>query len=363
MTVLARSAGSAGRIAAGKPIKLVIWDLDDTLWDGVLLEGDRPALFPHLKRVIVGLDELGILQSIASRNDCAVACGHLRDLDILQYFLAPRIDWSAKSQSVATIVETLNIGLDCVLFIDDQGFEREEVCCAHPQVRTLSASEARYLLDDPQIMPAVVTDDAPLRRVRYLEAEVRARSEREFTGPAEQFLRSLNLELTVDRATASDLDRTEELIARTNQLNSTGVLYSRDELQCFLASSRHTLLVASLRDRFGDYGRVGIVLLEAADDIWTVKLLLVSCRVLSRGIGPILLSCMLHHARGAKAQLRVEFRETGRNRPMRVALMMTGFTEKALHGGAIHLYHDGTAIPALPPHLLVRSHLSEGGLP
>lgn len=350
MTVLAQSAGTYGRIAPGKPIKLVVWDLDNTLWDGVLLEGEPPPLFPDSKRIIVGLDQLGILQSIASRNDCVVATDHLRHLEIVQYFLAPRIDWCAKSQSVASIAEALNLGLDSVLFVDDQVFEREEVRAAHPQVRTLSASESRCLLGDPQIRPAVLTEDAPLRRSRYLEEEARVRGEREFTGPPEQFLSSLNLQLTIDRATTSDLDRVEELIARTNQLNSTGALYSRDDLQSFMTSASYTLLVASLRDRFGDYGKIGVALLETAADIWTVKLFLVSCRVLSRGIGPVLLGCLLRHARGAGARLQVQFRDTGRNRPMRVALMMSGFTGKLLHDGLVHLTHEGGAPPPLPAH-------------
>lgn len=344
------------RVAPGKPVKLVVWDLDHTLWDGVLLEQACPPLNKHLLRVVVGLDELGVLQSIASRNDFEAAAAHLRRCGILEYFLAPRIGWSAKSHSVAAIAETLNLGLDSVLFVDDQDFELEEVRCAHPQVRTMQADHACGLLDDVLIRPEILTQEAPRRRLMYLQDAARNRSEQDFSGPPEVFLGSLGLELTLGRACPADLERAAELVTRTNQLNSTGIVYSKAELQAFLDSPAHTLLVARLTDRFGDYGAIGIALLEAAADIWTLKLILVSCRVLSRGIGPILLRCLLQRAEAEQVVLRVDFRDTGRNRPMQMALMMTGFTQRRGSAEDTHLYHDRQASTVLPPYLKLRSN-------
>ncbi len=341
-------------VPPGKPVKLVVWDLDHTLWDGVLLENDEPRLIPGVLPVIVGLDRLGILQSIASRNDAQAATAHLQRLGIHEYFLATRIDWSAKSQNVAAIAQALDIALDSVLFVDDQEFELEEVRFSNPQVRTVNAVHAARLLDEPAVRPAILTEDAPRRRLRYLEEEGRTRSEREFGGTPEEFMLSLNLQLAVTKASTADLDRVEELIARTNQLNSTGVTYSRGELLAFLDSPGHVLLVAELADRFGDYGKIAVVVLESSAELWTVKLVLVSCRVLSRGIGPVLLSYLSHRARAAGVGLRVEFRDTGRNRPMRVALMMAGFNRTEPGDDAVYLHADGPATP-LPAHLNIRS--------
>ena len=342
-------------IAPGKPVKLVVWDLDHTLWDGVLLEDKDPKLFAQLRSILVAIDRLGILQSIASRNDFEAASTHLRRLGILEYFLAPRIGWSAKSESVAAIAQTLNIGLDSVLFVDDQDFELEEVRFVHPQVRALKAQHAPQLLNDPSIQSTIVTDDTVHRRIRYIEDEARTRSETQFNGPPEEFLNSLNLELTVGRACEGDLDRAEELVVRTNQLNSTGIEYSKSELQAFIESPDHTLLIASLRDRFGGYGKIGIALLEARGDTWTLKLILVSCRVLSRGIGAILLSYLAQRARAVQVSLQVEFRDTGKNRPMKVALMMTGFTRIQTVGETAQLYRCGNSSLSLPSYLEVHS--------
>ena len=170
------------RVAGGQLVKLVIWDLDHTLWDGTLLENDTPALLAGLADVIVGLDQRGILQSIVSRNDFEAASAHLERLGILEYFLAPRISWAAKSGEVAAIAAALNIGMDCILFIDDQEFELAEVQHAHPEVRTLNARYAADLLQEPSLQPLVVTQDARRRRMMYLEDTARARNEREFDG-------------------------------------------------------------------------------------------------------------------------------------------------------------------------------------
>jgi len=355
MTELVRVGAAPTRVAAGKPIKLVVWDLDHTLWDAVLLEDERPAPNEQLLQVVRGLDELGVLQSIASRNDFDAATAHLQRCGILEYFLQPRIGWSAKSHSVAAIAAALDLGLDSVLFVDDQDFELEEVRSAHPQVRTMKAIHAHALLDDLLVKPAVLTQDARRRRLMYLEDAARTSSEQEFAGPPEDFLNSLDLRLTIGRACEPDLDRAAELVTRTNQLNSTGNIYSREELRVFLDSPAHTLLIAGLSDRFGDYGQIGMALLETLGQTWTLELILVSCRVLSRGIGPILLRCLLQRATLEKVSLRVKFRDTGRNRPMKIALMMAGFRPAPGGGEPAYLYHDPEVSPALPDYLTVTS--------
>jgi FkbH-like protein len=343
-------------VAGGKPVKLVIWDLDHTLWDGILLENDTPALLAGLADVIIGLDRRGILQSVASRNDLMTAVAHLKRLGILDYFLAPQISWAAKSGAVATITAALNIGIDCVLFIDDQDFELAEVQHAHPEVRTLSAQYAANLLQEPLLQPPVVTQDAQRRRLMYVEDIARTQCEREFDGTPDDFLHTLELHLTLAEAAAADLDRAEELVTRTNQLNSTGILYSKSELHAFLGHSTHKLLMADLTDKFGAYGTVGVALLETDTDIWILKLLLVSCRVLSRGIGPILLSYLALRAGAAGKTLRVLFRDTGKNRAMKVALMMAGFNHRQSQGDCLLLSRDEHITYAPPPYVTITSN-------
>src|SRR5262245_60645516 len=121
--------GDGGGSDGGGPVKCVVWDLDDTLWSGVLLEDREVRPRPDALRA---LDARGIRQSVASRNDPAVALGKLRELGVLEYFLHPQIHWDAKSSSVRAISEALNLGLDSLVFVDDQPFERDEVRSALP---------------------------------------------------------------------------------------------------------------------------------------------------------------------------------------------------------------------------------------
>lgn len=338
-----------------RPIKLVVWDLDNTLWNGVLLEGGAPDLRDGVRETIIALDERGVLQSIASRNDFDAAIGHLRQLGLYDYFLFPQINWGVKSQSVKAITEELNIALDAVLFIDDQQFEREEVSSTHDQVRTLPVEQVPGLLANPALAPAGSSTLGPRRRAMYREEQQRKLSEESFSGASDDFVASLDLRLRVDTATPDDLQRAEELIVRTNQLNSTGLLYTRAELLQLLDCPRHTLLVARLSDRFGDYDVIALALIEKAAELWTLKLTLVSCRVLSRGIGSVLLLHLAEGAKNAGSTLRVSFRDTGRNRPMRLALMMAGFVADPRQEGDTSYFRQSeqvTGAPASPVTIL-----------
>ena len=336
-------------------MKLVIWDLDNTIWDGVLLEDGPCTLRPGILELILGLDRIGILQSIASRNDYAMASAHIDRLGIAEYFLAPQISWSIKSTSVEAIASALNVGLDAVVFIDDQAFEREEVMHTHPQVRALDAITIESLLHDPRIRQVVVTDDGRRRRSMYIEDETRRLSEEKFSGPRDAFMATLDMELAIAHASSGDLDRAEELTVRTNQLNSTGSTFSRSELDSFIESAMHTLLIVRLKDRFGDYGKIGLALIELTPGGWILKLLLVSCRVLSRGIGTILLNQIAARAASESVSLEVEFRETGRNRPMKVALMMAGYQRVADRNDTAIFAPRIGPIPSCPAYIKVNS--------
>lgn len=245
---------------AGKIFKCVVWDLDNTLWDGVLLESASVHLKPGAADVVRSLDERGILHSIASRNDPDAAVQKLRELGIMDYFLCPEIGWNSKSLAIARIRENLNIGLDSILFLDDDPFERDEVSSEHPAVTCMDASGYRSLPDDPRLNPGRVTEESRRRRLIYREDMARKRDEEGFRGPKKEFLESLRMRLTIARAEVSDLQRAEELMARTNQLNATGRVYEYDELLALLASPDHDLLVCELEDRYGSYGKIGLAL-------------------------------------------------------------------------------------------------------
>lgn len=141
-------------------VKCVVWDLDNTVWDGVLLEDGDVKLRPGVVEVIRTLDGRGILHSIASRNDHDAAMAKLEEFGIAEYFLYPQITWDNKSDSIRVIAETINIGIDTLAFVDDQPFERDEVSYAHPQVLCVDALDAERLPDLPRMQPRFVTEDS-----------------------------------------------------------------------------------------------------------------------------------------------------------------------------------------------------------
>jgi FkbH-like protein len=337
-----------------KTIKCLVWDLDDTIWDGVLLEDESVSLRPRVPDIIQTLDSRGILQSIASRNDHDKAMEKLGEFGLLEYFLYPQINWNSKASSVKKIAESLNIGLDTVAFIDDQAYERAEVRHSFPGVLCIAAADVYSLPELPEMNPRFVTEDSMARRAMYFSDITRNKVEEEFAGSKEEFMASLGMIFTVSSAKEEDLKRAEELTVRTNQLNTTGYTYSFDELNKFRQSGRHKLLISSLEDKFGTYGKIGLALIECEREVWTIKLLLMSCRVISRGVGNILLSHILNQAKEQQVSLRAEFLSNDRNRLMYITYKFGGFREYMKDGDFVIFEHDLTRIPVVPDYVDVR---------
>jgi FkbH-like protein len=338
---------------AAKTIKVVVWDLDNTLWDGILLEGDAVRLRPPVLPALQTLDARGILLSIASKNDHDLAMSRLRELGVADYFIYPQIGWSSKSSAVASIAKSINVGLDTVAFIDDDPFERDEVRHSLPGVMILDACDAEGISERPELMPRFITDESALRRRMYQADIERSRAEGEFQGPQEEFLAALGMKFSIHPAREADLRRAEELTVRTNQLNSSGQTYSYEELDELRRSSDHLLVVAGLEDRYGTYGKIGLALIAKQPGLWTLKLLLMSCRVISRGVGSILMSHILQLAKAAGVRLQAEFRSTPRNRMMLVTYKFAGFHEVAKRGELSIFEHQLDDVQSFPPYVEV----------
>jgi len=356
----ASATPGTGAHAKQRSIKCVVWDLDNTLWDGVLLEDGEVSLRSDAVDVLRALDRRGILHSIASKNEPAVAMTKLEQFGLSEYFLSPQINWNSKSASIAEIARSINIGLDTLAFIDDQAFEREEVAFSLPQVLCIDAKEIPAVLNMPEMNPRFITEDSQKRRLMYLSDIARDKVEKAFVGPGEAFLATLDMVFTLSEAREEDLQRAEELTARTHQLNTTGYSYSYEELNEFRQSDTHKLFIAGLDDRYGTYGKIGLTLLECHEDVWVIKLLLMSCRVMSRGVGTIILHHIMRLAKEAGVRLRAEFVANNRNRMMYVTYKFGGFKEIEADGDALILENDLSTIQSFPDYLTVRIENSCG---
>jgi FkbH-like protein len=340
-------------------VKCVIWDLDNTIWDGTLLEDTSVSLKPRMKEVLEELDHRGILHSIASRNDYDDAMAKLREFGIADYFLYPEIRWDAKSLSVRKIQENLNIAYDTLLFLDDQPFERDEVAGTHADVWCVDSRQYLELLDHPRLNPKYITNDSKQRRSMYQSDIARRKEEEQYVGPKESFLQNLDIVLDITEAREEDLVRAEELTFRTNQLNATGETYTVESLAAMRKDGHHKILVCELTDKYGSYGKVGLSVLDMEPEEWKLKLLLFSCRVMSTGASSIFLSYLRNAAKDNGVRLTAEFRDTGRNRMMRIAYMVAGFSEKEKQDdGLTLLENDLTDVPSIPNYCKITSNVS-----
>jgi FkbH-like protein len=330
-------------------VKCLVWDLDDTLWQGVVLEGDQPVPFPAAVRTLHALDQRGILHAVASRGDHDTAIAHLTAVGLADLFCAFEIGWGDKSGSVRRVAQTLGIGVDSLAFVDNDPVERAEVARALPQVRCYDAAAVGELADRAEFQPRYITEEARRRRQMYQAERRRAEAARTWDQPDVGFLASLDLVLTLRRATVDDLARAHELTVRTHQLNSTGITYGIDELRALCQDDGYQVTVAELSDRFGWYGTIGLAVTRLAGSDAVLELLLMSCRVVSRGVGSVLLDHLVRTAVAAGRRPVAEYVPTAVNRIMLVTLRFAGFEIVQQEAGRMLLAVDPARLPAARP--------------
>jgi FkbH-like protein len=333
-------------------VKCVVWDLDGTIWDGTLLEDQEVSLRKDIREIIKTLDSRGIVHSIASKNEYNDAITKLEAFDLYKYFLYPEINWSAKSISITKIQKNLNISTDSIIFIDDEQFEIDEVRSSHPDILCLHAFRYKSLLNLPCLNSKFITEDSKRRRVMYHQTIERTRAEESYKGPKKDFLASLGMKLFISEATEQDLQRAVELTIRTNQLNATGKTYSYEKLRMLMEAENHKLLICELLDKYGSYGKIGLALIELTEYYWCLRLLLMSCRVMSRGVGTVLLSHIMRMAKKAGTKLKADFKHTGRNKMMYITYKFANFKEiSSQDGDTVILENDLTRIQEFPPYI------------
>ena len=332
----------------------MVWDLDNTLWDGVLLESNNVVLKPGIEEILQTLDSRGILLSVASKGNYEDAMKKLNEFKLAEYFLYPEIHWNPKSVSVERIQKNLNIGMDTFMFVDDQPFERDEVKHSFPEVTCFDSADYMTLLDHPRLNPRFITKDSGRRRLMYMEEMKRKEVEEEFEGPKKEFLESLEMEFIIGKAAEEDLQRAEELTERTNQLNTTGQTFGYEELKEFIHSDDHMLLISELKDQYGSYGKIGLALIELNEEHWNLKLFLMSCRVMARGAGTVFLSHIMNEAKSAGKLLRADFKKTDRNRMMFVTFKFANFKViETDENDRLTLENDLSFIQKIPPYMQV----------
>jgi methoxymalonate biosynthesis protein len=333
-------------------IKCVIWDIDNTLLDGVYLESgpQRPRPDPVMIGVLRELSGRGIIHALASRNPPEAA--EYVALVTGQTFAAAECGWGPKSEAVRRVVSELGLAPDAVAFVDDDLLERAEVSHALPEMLVLSPEDASDAAGWPQFSPAVMTAEAVRRGEMYAERRRRQEEARAFGGSRDEFLRYCGTRVVIARAAAADVPRLHELSERTHQFNSAGSGLSEARLAGLLGSAAHRVITVRLSDRFGDDGIVGGCVIDTSRaDGWSVRLLMMSCRAIGRGVVDALLAWLCQAAQRAGAgTVQVPCLITPRNVPLRIALAAAGFradSADAVFARQLAGPHAGP-LPALP---------------
>jgi FkbH-like protein len=318
----------------GKSRRCLVLDLDNTLWGGVVgddgLEGivigqGSAAGEAHLElqHYALELRRRGIVLAVASKNDDAVARGPFRDhpdmllrLDHIAVFQA---NWTDKATNIAAIAETLSLGRDALVFVDDNPAERELIRQKLPDVAVPE------LPDDPALyartlaaagyFEAAAFSAEDRKRAEFYQENARRLELQEGAGSLDDYLRSLEMTAILAPFDAMSRARIAQLINKSNQFNLTTRRYTEAEVAVLERDPSVATLQVRLADRFGDNGMISVVICRRQDDdVWQIDTWLMSCRVLKRRVEEAVLHELVRRARAAGArELRGHYLPTSRN--------------------------------------------------
>jgi methoxymalonate biosynthesis protein len=301
-------------------LKLVIWDLDETILRGILEEGDE-EMSPLASRLMQQLDQRGILQALATQNPPETIVDATHRFHWFDRFVQIEADLGPKAKKVRRILDDLEISPLDAAFVDEDPFERGSIAAqiAGMPAWPLTDLEA-YLAGDT----SVATDEARRRPQMYREQQARVRDQ-DTAGDYTDFLRSCNIQITIRPYRPEDAMRAEELLTRTHRMN-LGVLPVDEAIARLSQPGEHRVLVAEMRDVYGDMGRCGIVHLTPDEGGGAlIESLAISCRTRARGLSLAMLVGLLRHPGAQFGSYRCRYIFNGSNRPLRMLLMGAGF--------------------------------------
>ena len=257
-------------------IKLVIWDLDETFWNGTLTEGGAMIPPAHCD-LLLNLTDAGIVNSICSKNDWEPVRTELEKQGLLQYFVFPSVNWESKGNRIKALIADMQLRPANVLFLDDNHSNREEARFFCPEIMVAGPEEIPTLIGDVAKAPKKDKDHKRLKQYRVLEEK---RTSRQSYSSNEAFLAESNIRLEIATDSMAQLARIHDLLLRSNQLNFTKVRSTEEELTALLSDPEVKAGYVSVSDKFGDYGIVGFYALKEGKAIHFTF----SCRTLGMGI-------------------------------------------------------------------------------
>ena len=313
---LAQNFVDIARASLGAGIKCVVLDLDDTLWGGVIgddgLEGIRLGhlgdgeAFHAFQCYLRELNRRGILLAVCSKNEYANAIKPFRehpDMILKEAHISAFVaNWVDKAQNIRGIKETLNIGYDSIVFVDDNPFERNLVRQMLPEVVVPEMPEdaADYVktLAALNLFETASFSTVDVERVEMYKEEAKRQILKQEFGSIDEYLRSLGMEITLARFDMGSLPRIAQLIQRSNQFNLATRRYNQVQCESMMHEADAFFpFYVGLRDRFGDYGLISVVVLRHVPERLVIDEYLMSCRVLQRGVEQYVMNEIFSYAR------------------------------------------------------------------
>ena len=253
-------------------IKLIIWDLDDTFWQGTITEGNIIVPKAH-KEFLLNTTDMGIIHSICSKNTFSTIQKRLREEQLWDYFVFPSIDWNPKGARVKNIIETMRLRAENVVFIDDNIQNIEEVKHYCPAIMALHANNISWLISLVEKLEKKDPLHKRLKQYHQMEQKEQARIQYQSN---DEFLFSCNIQVEIKDDCINEIERIHELIMRSNQLNYTKYRQTKEDLMLLIGDVGVTSGYVKVRDKFGDYGLIGFFALKNNELIHYVF----SCRTL-----------------------------------------------------------------------------------
>jgi FkbH-like protein len=349
--------------------KCIVLDLDNVLWGGIVgedgIEGiklgvDSPGnAYKDFQRVLLSYYNRGILLAINSKNNSEDAMKAINEHPHMllreKHFAAIRINWQDKVQNMIELAKEINIGLDSMVFVDDNVREREEVKQALPEVLVVDLPSSPFLyrqtlenMNDFNVLS--LTEEDKMRGEMY-HARKKREELRESISSLEDFLKSLKIKTLIKRADKMSMPRIVRMVNKTNQFNLTTRRYTDAEITKIKeAKEKFSIYSLQVSDRLGDEGIVGVAIVRKEPNKWTLDSFLLSCRVIGRKVETAFLAKIVEDAKKQDISTLVgEYIPTQKNAPVKSFYANHGFKkleqERDIHRWKLDLTKSKVDVP------------------
>lgn len=327
------------------PKKCIVLDLDDTLWGGIIGEDGIEGIqlgpdtkgkpFIEFQQQILSLYNRGVILAINSKNNYDEAIDVIKNHPYMvlkeKHFAAIRINWDDKVNNLRSISDEINIGLDSMVFFDDDEFNRNLVMQYLPEVEVVDIPEdpSRYIktLTDLSFFDSLSYTEEDAKKGEMYADEKKRKNLKSKISDLSDYLKILDMRMNISLDDKVNIERISQLTQKTNQFNMTTRRYSEEQIESFINNKNFNIYSLRLSDKYGDYGLTGLAIVEKSDT-WRIDNLLLSCRILGREVEQAILAYIAYDAKNCSQQkLIAEFIPTKRNKPARDFYSHMGFKE------------------------------------